>query len=74
MSMTLEELEAEARKLSDAEQELLSYRLIQNLRPITGIENEELERRVREIEKGEVELKDVNEVISRLRNKSHAKT
>ena len=78
MGMTLEELEKEAKKLSPAEQELLAYRLYENLPPDyeppgVGITHEELEQRVQEVRDGRVQCEDVDVVIARLRAKYRKK-
>jgi len=70
MAMTLEQLEAEALKLSETERELLAHRLAPR-RPDARVEaawDAEIQRRVREIENGEVEPVPLEQVLRELRD------
>lgn len=68
--MSLEQIEAAARELPEAEMELLVERLREQLEPparLSGEWLEEAERRMEEVDRGEVETIPADETIAKLR-------
>jgi len=74
MSNTFEELKKQAAQLSDSERAELALSLIESLDGLANADVEEawrveLERRVRQIESGEVQLIPGDEVFARVRRR-----